>query len=68
MTSGRYPFNTAYTYKLSLAKLLNNDYTNSNISMWYAWFLGSDGIGFGIIKRWNGTSWVAANNLKVHAF
>lgn len=64
MTTGRYPLRTAYGYRASLA--MTGAYGTT--SMWDEWFFGSDGIGFGILKRWNGTSWVVNNKMKVHAF
>ena len=56
--------NSAYGFRAKIAQV---DFTPET-EMWQSWFMGSDGIGFGLIKRWNGTTWVISNNLKVHAF
>ena len=65
MTTGRYPFKTAYGFRANLA---NIHYGRAEAAMWGPWFFGTDGIGFGILKRWNGTSWVENTKMRVHAF
>ena len=71
---GRYPLKSAWSFgrcrKSSRLEILRNrtDSPYNNPTIWQDWFLGSDGIGFGIIKRWNGTAWVENTKMRVHAF
>ena len=70
---GRYPLKSAWAFKRGgsgkLALLRTEVRSPENVpDMWQAWFLGSDGIGFGILKRWTGTEWLANNKMKVHYF
>lgn len=69
---GRYPLKTAYGFKAKFAQIAYREsdsiYDLGSATMWHDWFLGADGIGFGIIKRWTGTAWMVCYNLRVHAF
>ncbi len=73
MSLGRYPFNSAFAFRRKgsgkLALLRTEVRWPENVpTMWQNFFLGSDGIGFGIFKRWTGTAWVENTKMKVHYF
>ena len=71
---GRFPYKSAWAFKGGVRSgrldFLRTEVRTerNNPTMWQDWFLGTDGIGFGIIKRWNGTAWLVCNKLRVHAF
>lgn len=75
--NGRYPFKSAWSFKrritgsrLDILRTQTSNPQNGGKDMWLDWFFSDDGIitGFGVLKRWTGTSWVESPNIKVHYF
>lgn len=73
MANGRYPLKSAWAFrrggsgKMALLRTEVRSPENEP-AMWQDWFLSSDGIGFGVIKRWNGTAWIASQDIRVRWF
>lgn len=75
---GRYRYNSAWAFKANKGGGRNSgrfmflrtavDDVRNNPTMWQDWFLGADGIGFGIFKRWDGNTWQVCSKFRVHAF
>ena len=66
---GRFPYNSAYGFKAKISNLRQQVREPLNTyALWQDWFLGSDGIGFGTFKRWNGSIWVECTKFNVNAF
>lgn len=75
MVNGRYPFKSAWGFtngkrSSNRLALLRNEVKQpkNEPTMWQNWFFGPDGIGFGVLRRWTGSSWITAQNIRVRWF
>jgi hypothetical protein len=76
MANGRSPFKSTWVFQSNVRNSGKWTFLRPELrqppntyEMWRDWYINcSDGIGFGILKRWNGTSWVECTKFKVHAF